>query len=121
MRKHQPSSPYRGQKITEVVHRTVAEAFLKEVEVPFGSFVTVSKVELDPERKHAKVFLTVLPDSVTLSTFRAVKAQTGKAQHKLNLTLRVKPVPRIAFLLDKGEEKRHRIDELLDQVKKTWS
>ncbi|MEK7539746.1 MAG: 30S ribosome-binding factor RbfA [Patescibacteria group bacterium] len=116
MRQQRPSSPYRGQQIAEVIHRTIGQAFLKEIEVPFGSFVTISKVELDPERKHAKIFLTVLPDGVALSTFRAIKNQTGTAQHKLNTTLRTRPVPKIAFLLDKGEEKRHRMDEILDQI-----
>lgn len=116
MNRHHPSAPYRGQQIAEVIHRTVSEALLKEVDIPFGSFVTVSKVDLDPERKHAKVCLTVLPDSLALSTFRLVKTQTGQVQHRLNTTLRVKPVPRISFLLDKGEEKRHRIDKLLDHL-----
>lgn len=116
MRQQHPSSPFRGQQIAEVIHRTVGQAFLKEIEVPFGSFVTISKVELDPERKHAKIFLTILPDGVALSTFRSVKNQTGKAQHLLNTTLRTKPVPRIAFLLDQGEAKRHRVEELLDQL-----
>lgn len=116
MRQQQPVSPHRGEKIAEVIHRTIGEAMLREFEIPFGSFVTISRVELDPERKHAKIFLTVLPDAVTLSTFRAVKAQTGKAQHILNTRLRVKPVPKIGFLLDQGEAKRHRVDELLDQI-----
>lgn len=113
--RHTPS-PHRGEQISEVVHRTVSEALVREVDIPFGSFVTVSRVELDPERKHATVFLTVLPDSVALSTFRKVQNQIGVLQHQLNTHLRIKPVPRLHVTLDKGEDKRHRMDRLLDEL-----
>jgi ribosome-binding factor A len=81
--------------------------------------VTVTGVDLSPDLRHAKVWVTSL-DSATRhqETLLALNHAAGWIRRELGQRIRMKFAPELVFLTDTSQEECQRIDALLDQIRK---
>lgn len=80
-------------------------------------FVTVTDVRLNPDLKHARVFISMMGSEETKQeTLQALRHAAGWARHELGQRIRTKFTPEIEFLLDTSEEYGKHIDDLLGQI-----
>ena len=101
----------RTEKVSALLHKEVGEFLIRE-ELP--SLTTISKVEVSPDLKWCKVWITIMgPTSKQEKVLNILKSEVVDLQHNLNRKLTMKFVPRISFVLDHGEEYAARINELL--------
>jgi ribosome-binding factor A len=81
-------------------------------------FVTVTGVELSPDLRHAKVFVSSLGgESEKKANLETLGHAAGWIRHELGQRIRMKFLPEIAFYADTSQEYGERIDRLLDQVR----
>jgi ribosome-binding factor A len=52
----------------------------RDFESPRGCLITISRTEPTPDLKHAKVFVSVLPNSMSGTGLAALKKQTGQTK-----------------------------------------
>jgi ribosome-binding factor A len=105
----------RTEKVASVIQHEVGE-FLKHLEFPV--LITISKVEVSPDLKWCKIWITVLGNKKSQDEVLNILAENLKdLQRDLNRAMTMKFVPKISFVLDHGQEYAAKINELLRNAK----
>lgn len=110
----------RLESVAEVIKAELARMIMREIELPEGVLLTITRVEIANDKQQAKTFVSLLGGTDAEKTRREVlnllSQKTPFLQRMLNRKMRTRPVPRIRFFIDEEELKRQRIEELLGQV-----
>ncbi len=109
---------HRIAQINELIRHELSQLILTELEFPQGCLVTITDVEVSPDLRHAKVWVSVLPSGYMVKkVLEKLTANIGHLQFLLNKQLSIKPLPRIHFGIDSTEERAAGIEALLDRIK----
>lgn len=113
----------RIEKVNELLKEVIANIILREVQFPAGTMATLTRVSVSPDLHYADVFVTIFAGDreVQQEALLLLKKSTREIQRQLNRKLRMRPVPRILFLVDEEEKRRERIEELLAAPQKFYS
>lgn len=103
----------RNEKLREALQHAAAEFLVREaLPPPTGGLITVTGVTLSDDGKRATILMTVFPDT---AEDRAVEF-ANRSRHEFSdffkTRVRGATLPRIEFLIDRGEKNRQRLDEL---------
>lgn len=104
-------SDFRNEKITNRV-REIASLWI-ERESEKTSMITVTRVEMTPDNKVAKIMISVLPREKENAAYGFIRRNLGEIRKELTKNLRVNPIPFLEVEIDEGEKNRQKIDELL--------
>ena len=81
-------------------------------------FVTVTGVELSPDLRHAKVFVSVMgSDSEKEATFQGLASTASHLRSRVGRALRLRVAPEIQFREDDSVARAARIESLLAGIK----
>jgi ribosome-binding factor A len=107
-----PFMSRRTEQVASLVQRHLGSA-MQELELPF--LVTISKVEVTPDLKHAKVWITVLPsgEENEAQVLDILASNRYELQGRLLKELVMKNVPRAHFEIDHSQEYAAHINEIL--------
>ena len=106
----------RMEKINSLIAHELAQAFLQEVEFPKGAVVTIVEVKTSKDLRHAKVFLSILPEEHTAEVLTALIEAKRYLEDDLHGRLVMKYTPRLAFRLDHSMARQEHIEALLDKL-----
>ncbi|MDO8590275.1 MAG: ribosome-binding factor A [bacterium] len=98
------------EKIGAMIHRLAAE-FVRD-EASGASLLTITRVELSPTGKEAKIFFTTLPESEEDTALKFLIRKTPEFKRYVRDESRIGLIPHIDFKIDYGERNRQRLDEL---------
>ncbi len=98
------------EKIGEMIHRLAAK-FVHNESSP-ASLLTITRVELSPTGKEAKIFFTALPESQEDTALKFLERKTPEFKRFVRDESRIGIIPRIDFKIDYGERNRQRLDGL---------
>ena len=98
------------EKIGEIIHRLAAK-YVRDVSSP-SSLITITRVELSPTGKEAKIFFTTLPESQEDTALKFLIRKTPEFKRCVRDESRIGIIPRIDFKIDYGERNRQRLDKL---------
>lgn len=105
----------RMRRVNEAV-REVLSAHLEDLKDPRVGFTTVTAVDVSPDLRRARVFVSVLGDDAEReSTLAGLRSSHGFLQALLAEELRLKHTPTLDFLYDESLERAMRIQELLSR------
>src|SRR3989344_5328419 len=104
---------HRTEQVASLLEHHISEILLREIEPPQGCLITVMRAEVTPDLKHAKIFVSILPENKTGSAMKLLESKKGAVQHFLNQKLTMKFSPRIHWELDLTTRKYAAIDEAL--------
>ncbi|MGE5392757.1 MAG: 30S ribosome-binding factor RbfA [Candidatus Saccharibacteria bacterium] len=106
----------RTEKVESLLQQTLGD-MLERIDLP--SMTTISKVEVSPDLKHAKVWITVLEgESKEQQVLDFLANELYGLQGELNRKFTMRNVPRISFFVDHSEEYASHINELLRKTKR---
>lgn len=108
----------RLNRVNELIKTNLAEIISREVELPPGVFVTVTKVDTSRDLRYARVFASVFPEKKFGQVMEILKKRIYAIQGTLNKKLHMKPLPRIEFVSDKTEVEADKIERILKSVRK---
>lgn len=111
MKTKEPS--LRVKKLNELLKETIGAIILRQTDLGKDAFLTITKVETASDTKNATVYVSTIVKAQEQNVLDELQRSAGAIQHTLNRTLRMKPVPRITFAIDKAFEKEQRVYELL--------
>lgn len=98
------------EKIAEMIHHLAAQFVLEESSQ--ASLLTITRVELSPTGKEAKVFFTTLPEDQEDTALKFLERKTKDFQRYVRDESRINIIPHIDFKIDYGERNRQRLDTL---------
>jgi ribosome-binding factor A len=90
-----------------------------EIKDPRLGFLTVTRVELTADLRHARILVSILGDEdAQRQTLAGLVSAGGYIRHELYHRLRLRHVPDLVFELDHGPEEATKIEALLQQLKR---
>jgi ribosome-binding factor A len=109
----------RQQKVEELIRVEVSEIVHREMKDPRIGFMSITQVEVTPDLRYAKVFISVLGDEEQKRD--SIKALTSAAKFirgELGKRIRMRVIPELDFRIDTSIEQGTRIFQLLQKIKK---
>lgn len=109
--------PTRRQKrVGELLHEELSDLLQKKVMDPRIGFVTVTAVEVSPDLRWARVFVTSLGDQKAL--LEGLRHASGFLRRELGQRLSLRYVPDLTFHLDDSFERASRVLNLIQEIEK---
>ncbi|OGF28417.1 ribosome-binding factor A [Candidatus Falkowbacteria bacterium RIFOXYC2_FULL_47_12] len=104
--------PKRIEQVNELLHREIAAAVARDVELP-DVLVTVQNVVTTVDLTSAQVWLSVLPDAKTGTALAAIRRQQGLIYTALKKNTRLRKIPTLTFLFDDTQRNAAEINEVI--------
>jgi ribosome-binding factor A len=110
-------SSHRIPKAAEAVREVVGMAILADLKDPRIQDVTVTRVEISPDMRQAKVHVSVMGNETKQRlSLAGLKSAAGFLQSKVAKRIETRYTPRLEFVLDMGVKKSIEIAEILHRV-----
>jgi ribosome-binding factor A len=107
----------RQKRLGELLKKEISDLILRGIKDPRIGFVSITEVELSPDLRYAKVFISVLgSESERKATIAGFRSATGFIRREIGNRLRLKYVPELSIIYDNSIEHGSRILELIDSV-----
>lgn len=104
----------KSDKVADLLHHAISNAFLQELEDPDLRWVTVTEVQLSRDLSVAKVFYTVTEPNLTREKARrAIDANLRRLRAYLGRNLHLRQTPELRFQFDETLESAQHIEDLL--------
>lgn len=112
----QPSR--RPQRVALEIQHEISLILSRDMKDRRIGFVTVTGVDLSPDLRHAKVFVSSMgSEAEKKANLETLNHAAGWIRHQLGQRIRMKFLPEITFRADSSQEYGERIDRLLDETK----
>lgn len=111
---------HRHERVGEEIAHEINAMLAGELKDPrLEGFVCVSEVRVQPDMKHARVFVSVRSESAKEQedAIKALEHAAGFIRHELIERLQLRRLPDLHFTLDLSQERVERIEQLLKQMK----
>jgi ribosome-binding factor A len=107
-------------RLNEQLRADLADLIVREVKDPrLAGLVTVTDVDLSPDLRHAKVYVSVLgSEDDRKRTLAALRSATGFLRSQIAARLTTKRAPDLQFALDASIERGERIMQIIREVEK---
>ena len=79
--------------------------------------VTLTRVECSANLFEAKAYISVYPETESDKILKVLNKSIYDIQHKINRTLKMRPIPKIIFAGEKNISKADKVEELLTKLK----
>jgi ribosome-binding factor A len=107
----------RTAKVAEAVREEVSTTILFGLKDPRVKNVTVTRVEVSPDLRNAKVYVSVMGDEKTQRlTLKGLESARGFLQAKLAERVQIRYTPILHFQLDQGVKRSIEASRLLREV-----
>jgi ribosome-binding factor A len=108
---------HRSLRMAEAIREVVATAILFEVADPRVRSVTVLRVEVSGDLRHATVFVSIMGTASEQNrVFEGLKHASGFLQARVAARLQTRFTPVLSFKLDTGVKKSVELARLIDQA-----
>jgi ribosome-binding factor A len=111
------SQSRRPQRLALQIQQEVSLIISRNIKDPRVGMVTITGVDLSPDLRHARIFVSVMAAEKRAGTLEALNHAAGWIRHELGQRVRMKFLPEIVFKEDVSQEYGEHIDSLLDEIK----
>lgn len=106
----------RIEQVNQLLQRTIGDLFLRELDLPRGTILTIKQVETAPDCKSAAVWVSVLPEAQREEVGTLLEKSVGHFQRLLNKKVVMEFTPKITFRIDTTESRADRVLRILDRI-----
>ncbi|MBI4302507.1 MAG: 30S ribosome-binding factor RbfA [Chloroflexi bacterium] len=108
----------RHRRLNELLRAEISDLLLRQVKDPrLSGIVTITEVDISPDLKQAKVFVSVLgSEEEKVKVFQSLNAAAKFFRHQLGERLTLRFIPELTFHHDNSLEQGARVLELLRRV-----
>jgi ribosome-binding factor A len=109
----------RTERLGEEIREEVARMITGELKDPRIGFVTVTRVDLGPDLRQARIFVGVLgTEAQRQKSLTGLKQAAGFMRRALGQRLRLRHTPELVFQYDEGLEASDRVARLLSEIQR---
>ncbi len=110
-------------RVADLIHSELANMLMRDVKDPRVRHVVITRVEMSPDLKAAKVYFSCYGENQGNSEemeegFRGLERASGFLQKKLAERLELKSTPRLKFFTDHSLAYSDEIERLFSDMKK---
>lgn len=107
----------RTQQVGELIREEVDDIIRREVKDPRIGFFSLTRVDVPPDLRKARVFVSVLgTDEEREGTLAALRSAAGFIRHHLKPRLRMRQIPDLDFRDDRSMEHAEQIGHVLREI-----
>ncbi len=107
---------WKPERVAELVREIVASAILLELRDPRIRGVTVTRVEVSSDLRHAKVYVSIMDEANESEVLAGLNSARSYLRAKLARGLRTKQIPQLRFIVDHGVKHSIQVSMILDQL-----
>ncbi len=109
----------RTERLNDQIRMEISDILRAKVKDPRIGFVTVTSVDISPDLRQAKVYVTVLQmaASVENKDLEGLKKAAPFIRGELGRRLHIRRIPELTFHLDQTIEEAERVLKLLDEIR----
>jgi ribosome-binding factor A len=108
---------YRAARLADQIRIEIAEMIAGELNDPRIGVATVTRVEMSPDLRHARVLVSAVGnEEAQAGTLEGLTSATGFVRREISHRLNLRRAPEIGFVLDHGVENGLRIEGLLQKL-----
>ncbi len=105
-------------RVNQLIKKELGQVILREVDFPKDVLVTITRVETLPNLNESRVFVSVFPEKRGEEILGILTKKIYFLQQKINQRLKMRPLPRLIFVLEKMTVEAGKIEEILEKLKK---
>jgi ribosome-binding factor A len=110
---------HRLQRVRELLKRAVGEAIRRELPVDQAGVITVNDVEVSPDLRRARIFVSILGNATQQKTGLAMLGrQRVRLQGMVAKTVVLKNTPQLRFVMDSSVERGDRVLQLIEDMER---
>ncbi len=107
----------RSQRVQELLLEEISNLIQNGLKDPRIGFVTVTKIGLSDNLKHAKVFVSIFgDDQQKADSLEGLNSAKGYIRGQLGKSLYLKFIPELDFKLDNTAEEVERINRIIHKI-----
>ena len=104
-------------KAAEAIREVVSMSILTELSDPRIKNVTVTRVEVSPDMRQAKVYVSIMGDEATAKlSLRGLQSAAGFLQQKVGKRIDTRYTPLLKFHLDQGVKHSLEVARMLGEL-----
>lgn len=107
----------RAERVSEQIRKELAWIIEREMQDPRARLVTLSRVEVSKDLRHARIYVSAPDDYSMEEVLKALNHAAGFLRVRLGDQVRMRYLPHIRFHEDKALAKASRIEALLKDDK----
>ncbi|MEK7074832.1 MAG: 30S ribosome-binding factor RbfA [Patescibacteria group bacterium] len=107
----------RGEKLNMLMRDELGKIIDRTLEFPEGVLVTLTHVHTSSDLRYASVFFSIFNGDST-HVLEMLDKNVYHIQQQLNKALRMRPVPKIRFVIDQEEIRREAVEQSLAKIKR---
>jgi ribosome-binding factor A len=108
----------RTRQVGEMLREELSEIIRREVKDPRIGFMSITAVEVPPDLRSARVYVSVLgTDEERDKTLEALRSAAGYIRHILKPRLRMRQIPELEFRDDRSMEYAQQISSALREIR----
>ena len=100
-----------------MIKRELGAIIQKEVSFREEIFLTITRVASNESVQAARVFITTFPPTKEPEAIAILNRNILMIQRTLNRRLRMRPIPKIRFVVDTLEERAQNVEETISRLK----
>lgn len=109
-----PNDFSRIDRVQDLVQVELASIIQKEIRDPRLGMVTLTSVDVSKDMKHAKVYVTVLPDEQAKESVQILNNASGFIRFCLGKRVNFRSLPRLRFYYDDITIQANRVGKLIE-------
>jgi ribosome-binding factor A len=107
----------RPERVADIIRLELARVLREDVRDPRVGFVTLTDVQLSPDLRSARVFVSTLDDQDEQSTLEALERATPFIRRALARSAELRFTPRLQFVFDGSLATGSRVESLLKEIR----
>ncbi len=108
---------HRTDRVDELLRQEIGVLIAREISDPRIGFVTITKVETQPDLRHARVWVSVIgTPTVRDEALRALGRAMPFIRHELGKRIRIQRIPELHLRVDDTLERGTRVLQLLSDL-----
>lgn len=111
-----PKEYARKTRVADLIQRELARLMERERIDNSGLLITISNVDVSPDLKNAKIFVTCLNDQGNTAFLSELQNNAGHYRHHLSKQLNLRTVPKLSFTYDHALERANRLTAIIDNL-----
>jgi ribosome-binding factor A len=108
----------RTRQVGELLKEELTDIIRKEVKDPRIGFMSITEVDVTPDLRQARVYVSVLSEEERQGTMDALTSAAAFIRHHLKPRLRMRQIPMLEFRGDRSMEYAQHITETLREIQK---
>lgn len=114
--------PYkRSQRVSHLLKKEISEIISRRVKDPRLGFLTITDVEVSPDLKNAKVYVSIFREEEREPTMEALKASSSFIRSELGRRVKLKNIPFLTFMIDMTPEYGEKMERIFKDLKEQES